>query len=110
MLASDDTKTIINVHNIMNENEIYLFATDINCCLLHVQLTDAWYLLTLSSFTIHFVESIARRRLSQDDIIPCPMFLSQGLLGSLRIYISLKYDGLSMHVLIRHAVYSNLSE
>ena len=38
------------------------------------------------------------------------MFLSQGLLRSLRIYISLKHDELSVHVLIRHAVYSKLSE
>jgi len=65
LLVVDDTKAIIDVHNIIKENLYYLLLlTSLYCCLVHVQLTNAWYLLTLSSFTIYFVESIARRRLS----------------------------------------------
>jgi len=40
-----------------------------------------------------FAECVARRRPPQDDISSWPTFLPQGLPGSSRIYISLRYGG-----------------
>lgn len=49
--------------------------------------------------------SLVKQYYSMPDV-----YSSQGLPGSLQIYISLKYDGPSAHVLIRHTMYPNSSK